>query len=81
MADVREGKSDQGVPLNPKYMFGSPEELANRAGPTGYAEDKDPEDNAPSFEQIKPSTGRQNINEVQSGEHRSGDFKFSGGVK
>ena len=40
--------------MNPKYLFGTPEEVANRSADKGGF---DPESNAPAFVQVKPSNG------------------------
>jgi hypothetical protein len=65
---------------DPKYLFGTPEEVDNRAGDTGYPADRDPSHRETKFVQIPPTTdtGR-DLNDIAFA-HRSGEIKFSGGV-
>jgi hypothetical protein len=65
---------------DPKYMFGTQEEVDNRAGDTGYPQDRDPTHRPPAFHQIppRPDSGR-DLNDVDFA-HRAGDIKFSGGI-
>jgi len=63
---------------NAKYLFGSPEEVANRIN-TGYPSDKNPTTHPPSFTQIPPSISGESANDPRF-KHRSGDIKFSGGI-
>lgn len=65
-----------------KYVFGTPEEIANRssavAGPGLYTEFL-PDTTAPHFEQIKPQSGSGvSVNRAPT-KKVSGNIKFAGG--
>lgn len=68
-------------PRSRDMLFGTDEEVSDRDPNTSlYSTYGLPNTNAPAFKQIEPkvSTG-QSVNRAQPG-HRSGDFKFSGGI-
>lgn len=69
------GKAGQAKSPDPTYMFGTPEEIANRTD-TGY--DRKPQDHAPSFRQIGPDNTGKNANNAGR-MLRSGNFKFTRG--
>lgn len=61
-----------------KYLFGTPEEVANRIN-TGYPADKNPATHPSDFTQIPPKISGENANDPKF-QHRSGDIKFSRGI-
>jgi hypothetical protein len=64
---------------DPKYLFGTPEEVAHRNA-DGYPADRSPSNRPTAFVQIPPvaHSGRV-INDIEFA-HRAGDIKFSDGI-
>ncbi|MFI4977538.1 MAG: hypothetical protein ACHQC8_02505 [Solirubrobacterales bacterium] len=63
-----------------KYLFGTPEEVDNRAGDTGYPKDRDPSLRPAAFVQIPPVAKSSRILNDVDFAHRAGDIKFSDGI-
>jgi len=63
-------------PASEKNLFATEAEISNRTAPL-Y--DWKPEDSAPSFSQIPPSSGGGSVNRAPL-TRKSGDLKWSGGI-
>ncbi len=81
MATTRAQSGKQPSPLakargDAVYEFGTPEEIANRDQEQYWAR---PQDNPPSFSQIRPQRTGKDINNPNF-DRKSGNMKFSGGI-